>query len=217
MANLDTSAFVNDLFQAIESGAYKPRYIAPPLNHHSSAPQQPAVSAQLNPQSNLVRKRSNNDAGLGGPDPNFHYGPRAERQTKQMRGRGGRGGRGNGFDLRGGFQQNHGHAPDAHSGLSSLGMPHDPMAAILAMQAMGMTFGMEGTLPQQIVPHKAPGFNQNGGKELCQDYVNKGFCIRGDTCLFQHTNPVVVPRQQDGENHPFFIEGDTVADSHGRI
>lgn len=132
---------------------------------------------------------------------------------KQMRGRGSRGGRGNGFDLqRGGFQQGKGYNgqptgnPNGFPALPNLSDmpqfdPNDPMAAILAMQAMGMPPlpGMEGLLPQQTGAQRPLGFNQNKGKGVCRDFVNKGYCTRGDACPYQHTNPVIMPGQQDGK------------------
>ena len=82
--------------------------------------------------------------------------------------------------------------------------PSDPMSAILAMQAMGMPPlpGMEGLLSQQMDNRTIPGSNQKVGKGVCRDYMNKGYCTRGDACPYQHSNPMVVPGQQDGELHP---------------
>ena len=135
---------------------------------------------------------------------------------KKMRGRGGRGGRGNGFDSRGGFEQTNGQPAGMLKGFPAMpnmpGMPqfdpNDPMGAIMAMQAMGLPPlpGMDGLLPQQIGAPRSPGFNQNGGKGICRDYVNKGYCTRGDSCPYQHANPVVMPRQSDGESfYPLIV------------
>ena len=209
---------MNEIFQAIETGSYKPGYVPRPLLA-ANVPPQPGFSAQQKQPSQESRKRSYNDAGLGGPDPNSHYTSRGDRQMKQMRGRGGHGGRGNGFVSRaGGLAQSNGYNPRAHSGSPPGGVPqgfptmpnlpgmpqfdpNDPMSAIMAMQAMGMPSlpGMEGLLPQQIDVQTPPGLNQKGGKGVCRDYVNKGYCTRGNACPYQHSNPVIVPGQQDGE------------------
>ena len=132
---------------------------------------------------------------------------------KQMRGRGGRGGRGNGFNAQlGGSQQGGGYmgpSPEMLMGFPALPDlsnmpqfdPNDPMAAIMAMQAMGLPPlpGMEGLLPQQTGAQRSSGYKSKEGKGVCRDYVNKGFCTRGDACPYQHTNPVIMPGQEDGE------------------
>ena len=206
----DTSDFVNEIFRAIETGSYKPGYIptqTQPFPAASISSQKPSLSTQPDQDS---RKRSYNEAGLGGPDPNSRYASRGDRQVKQMRGRGGRGGRGNGYP------QGNGYNSYAQSGSPSVGMPpgfqamptlpgmpqfdpNDPMSAIIAMQAMGMPLpGMEGMLPQQMDVQTSPGSNRIVTKGVCRDYVNKGFCTRGNACPYKHVNPVVVPGQNEG-------------------
>ena len=213
---VDTIDFVNEIFQSLQNGSYKPGYI-PPSNHQVQTTALPAPRAgpmrQPSQTTREFQKRSYDDAGLDGPNPNSHYAPRGNRQMKQMRGRGGRGGRGSSFDSsRGGLQQSNGYMgrpgemPNGFPAMPNLSDmpqfdPNDPMAAIMAMQAMGLPPlpGMEGLFPQHMGVQTAPGLKPNEGKGVCRDFVNKGFCTRGDACPYQHINPVVMPGQEDGK------------------
>jgi Zinc finger C-x8-C-x5-C-x3-H type (and similar) len=89
--------------------------------------------------------------------------------------------------------------------------PNDPMAAFIAMQAMGFP------LPaMSFAPAGSPtGYPQSGSQrspvldtvspakrtgERCRDYDEKGFCALGSTCPYEHgTNPIIVPGDGDGE------------------
>ena len=217
---IDTSVFVNEVFKTLEIGSYKPGYVPVASHLVSAAKPLPQLDASSYPkqQPQESRKRTYNDAGLGGPDSNSPYGSRGERQFKQARGRGGRGGRGGNLDSRGGSFQGNGYHNHAYSGSpttgfpqgfppmpSMLGMPqfdpNDPMAAIMAMQAMMPPMpGMEGLAQQQSNGSQSQGSQRKGGKAVCRDFINKGFCTRGDSCSFQHPNPVVMPGQQDGQS-----------------
>lgn len=236
----DTSDFVNEVFKTLETKSYKPGYVSAPSYPGSAAnplPPRLDISIHQKQQPQESRKRTYNDTGLGGPDPNSQYGPRGERQFKQARGRGGRGVRGNHFDSRrGGSFQGNGFQPPVYSGSPSTGLPqgfppmpnipgmpqfdpNDPMGAIIAMQAMGMPPlpGMEGLLPQQNNGSSSPSSHRKGGKGICRDYVNKGYCTRGDACSFQHTNPVVMPGQQEGQSSRNISKIDTLLTPVGRI
>jgi RNA-binding protein 26 len=178
-------------------------------------------AAPRGPQ-NGSRKRSYNDRG----DNDFQEGRESQsgadihgRNFKQSRrgniGRGGQfDGRGNG---RGGWQ-NQQSSPMGIPGMPVTGFsnmppmpspppgmppidPNNPMAALLAMQAMGFPVpGVPGFTPQGSPPigqsrSPAPGFNPTPKRsDRCRDYDTKGFCARGDSCRFEHGNdPVYVP------------------------
>lgn len=85
--------------------------------------------------------------------------------------------------------------------------PNNPMAAILAMQAMGFPVPNMPGFPQDTA---ATGQSRSpaGGlppmakrKQMCRDYNQKGFCARGNTCLFEHGNDSIYvpsPTPMDG-------------------
>ena len=90
------------------------------------------------------------------------------------------------------------------AGLPNNGLPFDPadpMAAIMAMQALGLP------LPPLTGAGAPPGFNggmpSSGGKTKidarCRDYDTKGICERGLACPFNHgDNQVIVMPGQEG-------------------
>lgn len=182
--NLDTAAFVDEIFQAIHTKSYSPKNFIPP-SASSTSPTFTAPSGPAGAYSSLgagrglhggfqeSRKRSYNDRQEEGPGFDSHY-SRGERQMKQMR-RGGRGGRADAFaprNGRGGFQDSmyhHAGSPPAPLSFPSMPMPppfdpNDPLAAIIAMQAMGLPPipGMP-PLPQAGSPNIYPQF---GGQSL---------------------------------------------------
>lgn len=87
--------------------------------------------------------------------------------------------------------------------------PNNPMAALLAMQAMGFPVpGMPG-FPQDSPPTgqsrtTASNFPPVTKKrQRCRDYDQKGFCARGNTCMFEHGNDsIYVPSATDGTYSP---------------
>ena len=83
--------------------------------------------------------------------------------------------------------------------------PNNPMAAMLAMQAMGFPVpGMPG-VPQASSPGgRPPSQGMRTKKERCRDYDQKGFCARGNTCMFEHGQDsiYVPPGLNDEEYHP---------------
>ena len=156
--NLDTAAFVDEIFKAIHTKSYSPRNHIPPSASSSSltftAPLGPAgaygslgAGRGLHGGFQESRKRSYNDRQEEGPGIDSHY-SRDERQIKQMR-RGGRGGRADAFaprNGRGSFPESlysqAGSSP-APLNLQNMPMPppfdpNDPLAALMAMQAMGL-------------------------------------------------------------------------------
>jgi RNA-binding protein 26 len=176
--------------------------------------------APLGPQ-NGSRKRLYNDRGDGdAQDRGAAYADPNGRVFKQPRrgGVGGNMGRGNydNFNGRGGFQ---GRPPSA--GMPSQGFPNmpglpspppgmppldpnNPMAAMLAMQAMGFPVpGMPG-FPQASSPgtRGPPTQGMQPKKQRCRDYDQKGFCARGNTCMFEHgQDSIYVPPGSTGEEY----------------
>ena len=145
------------------------------------------------------RKRSYNDmqdADRGGPSHVANEDKPAEQTRKGMRGRGGslgaRGGRpsnGSGYGDQIASNTSYGGEEDMTEQFQTYppnGYP-DPFAAIAALQAMGFP-GM----PQ--MPGSGPVKKRKG---RCRDYDNKGFCARGDSCLYQHGPDHVVVLEQD--------------------
>ena len=209
----DSSIFVQDVFDAIQYKSYLPGAPPPPPRQKSLPPFAPPTGpsapsygnlgmpgAPLGPQ-NGSRKRSYNDRGDGdAQDRGASYGDLNGRSFKQPR-RGGMGrnmGRGNFDNLnngRGGFQGRPSSGGLPPQGLPNMpgmpspppGMPqmdpNNPMAAILAMQAAGYPLPGMPPFPQASLP-EVRGMPQK--KQRCRDYDQKGFCARGNTCMFEH-------------------------------
>lgn len=128
-----------------------------------------------------------------GDDETLHLGQRGGRGNKQMR-RGGEMGRGRG---RGGMQtqpyQQISQPPQMPPGFPTFD-PNNPMAAIMAMQAMGFP--------------TMPGFPQMSGQQTsippgngirCRDYDTQGFCAKGSECPFEHgEDTIVMPGRNEG-------------------
>lgn len=62
--------------------------------------------------------------------------------------------------------------------------PNNPMAALLAMQALGVPMPPMPGFPQAGSPVGAP--FQPAKRPRCNDYDQKGFCAKGNTCQFEH-------------------------------
>jgi len=172
------------------------------------------MGAPSGPQ-NGSRKRSYNDRGDGdAQDRGVPYGDPNGRTFKQPR-RGGmvRGGFEGSNGGRGGFQgrpSSVGMPPQGYPNLPSmpsppLGMPpfdpNNPMATILAMQAMGMPPlpGMP-SLPQPNSASRGPQPGFQGKRRRCRDYDEKGFCARGNTCMFEHGEDSIFVAPKDEYN-----------------
>lgn len=208
-----TEPFVQDLFETVQWKSYLPGGgtrrpslpFAPPSG--PSAPSYGNIGMgvpPMGPAHNGSRKRSYNERGDGdSQDRGFQGGDPNGRAFKQPRRGGARGGFDN-FNGRGGFagargppvnlqglppQQGFPNMPGMPS--PPAGMPpfdpNNPMAAILAMQAMGFplpSFPTPGS-PGVGGPQR-PNNTQPTRKPRCRDYDQKGFCARGNTCMFEH-------------------------------
>ncbi|GAM84414.1 hypothetical protein ANO11243_024100 [Dothideomycetidae sp. 11243] len=182
--------FVDQIFQAIHTKAYDPN-AAHPIP--SVASQQRSGNG-LDAQDGGSKKRSfRDDDDVAMQD----YGARGrDRPMKAARrGRGdhlyGRGGRGGGGG-RGGFQQQQQQTPMSMPGFN-FDPSADPMAAFMALQQAMLSNGMP--FPQQDQQQKKTG-------KRCRDYDNKGVCMRGANCPYDHGNDFdVYNSSQQGEHY----------------
>ena len=227
----DSSIFVQDVFDAIQYKSYLPGAPAPPRRKSLPAFAPPAgpsapsygnlgiPGAPSGPQ-NSSRKRSYNERGDGDAQGRgAPYGDQNGRVFKQPRrgGTGGNVGRGHvdNFNGRGGFQgrpSSTGMPPQGFPNMPSMpspppGMPpldpNNPMAAILAMQAMGFPVpGMPDFSQGPSPGGRPPSQGTQVKKERCRDYDQKGFCARGNTCMFEHgQDSIYVPSGGNGEEY----------------
>ncbi|KAF4632222.1 hypothetical protein G7Y89_g5900 [Cudoniella acicularis] len=214
----DSHIFVQDVFDAIHyksylPGAQPPRRpsipFAPPTG--PSMPSYGSLGMAGVPQGpqNGSRKRSYNDRGDGDPQDRglYNSGDPNGRLYKQPRRGGIIGGRGGyeHFNGRGGYPGGRPlpmNLPGPPSqGFPMPGMPspppgmpafdpNNPMAAMLAMQAMG--FPVPGLPISPGIGGQPPPIQPK--RQRCRDYDLKGFCARGNTCNFEHgENSIFVP------------------------
>ncbi|KAI4162482.1 MAG: hypothetical protein LQ342_003897 [Letrouitia transgressa] len=230
-----TTSFVDEIFAAIHSKAYKPGYVPQPSVPPTGFPSATASSTSTslygtrNPSFNPTpqsRKRSYYDRQNDGGTEDLENG-HSDRQTKQIRRAGGRGGA---FDVsaRRGTEQPNRNAqaalpptvqqqfPNAPNLLSGFpGDPNDPMFAMMA-QALGLP--LPSTMPSKTTAGSPPNFSQlnpNGTMPMegklgvqCLDYNTKGFCARGNTCPFEHGNDhMIVPNQDGRSRQQSFLHG----------
>jgi len=79
--------------------------------------------------------------------------------------------------------------------------PNDPMTAFLAAQAAaawGFTAGVPGSKPgEKKIVKKV--------RERCKDYDEKGFCMKGDMCPYEHgVDLIIAPSQQTKAEGAFY-------------
>lgn len=216
----NTSSFVDDIFQALQTNSYKPGYVPPrpaatvaaPAHLPDNAAQSRARAASGAgsgsstgfPQS---KKRSFNEAHENRSGVDSHY-AQGERAKRQIRG-GSRGGRGGFGGQRNGYPQSA--SPPLIPGFPNLPQlppglgfdPNDPMAAIMAMQAMGLPpLPNMPNFPQAMPANGQSQFGtqnaQSEKTEPCTDYETKGFCLRGDSCPYLHGNDHLVMPGNEG-------------------
>ena len=227
--NVDTAAFVDEIFKAIRTKSYSPTKFVPQSGSSSSL----SFTAPLGPTGAYgslgagrglhggfqgARKRSYNEGQEEGPGVDPQY-SRGERQVKQVR-RGGRGGRADAVaprNGRGGFQESmYSQSGSSSAPLSFQNMPmpphfdsNDPLAAIMAMQVMGLPpLPVMPPLSQAGSPNIYPQFRgqslssshgpMNPLRERCRDYDERFYCERGDACPYEHGTDRLVASSQDG-------------------
>ncbi|KAF2154157.1 hypothetical protein K461DRAFT_292827 [Myriangium duriaei CBS 260.36] len=164
--------FVDQVFHAIRTKAYDPN-ATQPIPSVIAPRSATGENAQNGGGSRKRSFREDEDTAMQ------DVGARGGRDNRPMkaarRGRGdhlhGRGGRGGG---RGGFQQQQ-QMPMGMPGFNF--DPSDPMAAFMAMQQALANGGMP--FQQQPQQHKKTG-------KRCRDYDNKGVCMRGASCPYDH-------------------------------
>ncbi|KAH8592915.1 hypothetical protein B0O99DRAFT_576039 [Bisporella sp. PMI_857] len=217
-----SSAFVQDVFDALHYKSYLPG--APPApSRKASAPFAPPTGpalpafggmpvgvpgAPLGPQ-NGSKKRSFNDRGDGdaqdrGYQPGGDLNGRAYKQPRRGGPTGGNTGRGgfNNINDRGGYMGRgapvnpQGLPPPNFAGMPPMpspppGMPpldpNNPLAALLAMQQLQQAMGLPPISPMNKGPAQS-------SKPRCRDYDQKGYCVRGSSCKFEHgQDSVFVP------------------------
>ncbi|GJN67072.1 hypothetical protein PLIIFM63780_004544 [Purpureocillium lilacinum] len=170
----DSKAFLDDVFEALKYRSYLPGAAQPPKPAPTSAPQ-PSQLPQL-ANSNASAQAGSRKRGHDDEADHFEHGQASggQRAFKQAR----RGGRREADDARAGpFSMIPMEIPQFD--------PNNPMEALMQMQAMGMAFPpMQG--------YAQPGYggrNQRGQprkRGRCRDFDNKGFCARGNTCMYDH-------------------------------
>ncbi|KAL8708868.1 MAG: hypothetical protein Q9220_006324 [cf. Caloplaca sp. 1 TL-2023] len=225
--------FVDETFQILHSKSYMPGYVPPntaipPVTTSpiipSGAKFQASPQSQTRPSAGATdqsRKRSYNEHQSSTGANDSHY-ARGDRQTKQLRRGGARGGRHDFSQGRPPYFAS-GAPPQASSpsqfpfpGMSPPSTdPNDPLMAMM-LQAMGMPVpqapSSTATIPQhspmgQSSPGQAAfpleGERKTTFRERCHDYDTKGFCVRGNTCSFEHgTDHMVAPGQEYAEYDP---------------
>ncbi|KAK3353126.1 hypothetical protein B0T25DRAFT_543737 [Lasiosphaeria hispida] len=191
----DPSAFVNDVFETVDHRSYLPG-APPPPPKQVTVPFQPPLppgalsyddvpmsqAPLLAPQNKGIRKRSFNDRGEVADAQNGKDSGRGGRAFKQPR-RGGRGGRTDDVGgLRGatGFNGSSGQNPSQFLPTPTAVGHFDANAAMEALFSMPMTLGANG-MPN--FPAQVP---RGRRRHRCRDYDTKGYCARGNTCMFEH-------------------------------
>lgn len=189
----DSSVFVRDVFQAIAYKSYLPN--APPAPKHAPPPsafaappvafpaiQPPGLSyddapghlPQFPTYANQSRKRSF-DAGDEPDGRDGQYGGRSWKQPRR--------GAGFGFGGRGGRAE----AGNGHLNPSYPGLPEANQIPPGFLTNMSETLA---ALQQQMGLPPVPGYpapaQGQRRRQRCRDYETKGYCSRGNTCLFEH-------------------------------
>ncbi|KAK0250836.1 hypothetical protein LTS16_014643 [Friedmanniomyces endolithicus] len=202
-------SFVNDVFQALATKSYDPS--RPQLKPTAPIYEPPRrTSSELPSLPNESRKRSYQDWDAE-PGQNGQIQPfdGKDRSFKQPR-RGGRGweSRGGGQILqtvRGGYGAPQPYAQQVPPlqlppmSTPPPGMPpFDPNNPLAALFAMGQAMGFMPSAPGVGAAFPTPGHIGPQTGRRCRDYDQKGYCMRGGSCPYEHDdNAFVVPRQMD--------------------
>ncbi|KAK4955802.1 hypothetical protein LTR10_006741 [Elasticomyces elasticus] len=195
-------SFVNDVFLAINSRSFDPSRPQSARKPSAAIYEPPKrVSYELPSLPNESRKRSYHDWDAEeGQNEQNDFGAWADRPLKQPR-RGMRVGRQAHQSARGGY-----HAPQTYTPMQfspmptpPLGMPpFDPSNPMAAMMAMGQAMGFLPPTPASAIP----GHGMPRSARRCRDYDQKGFCMRGADCPYEHDDNALVVPPQDIEYDP---------------
>ena len=240
-----TTQFVDDIFFAVRNKSYLPGYKPPPQPSSTttvppfntpSGPATTTATSQTDAGANgnkgdSARKRGYVDRDApDGRDPHYGRGAGGDRGMKQMRRGGrtphnahGRGGRPPDINLGQHLRvPNIPAMPTPPAGFPPLD-PSNPLAAIMAMQALGMPplppnmsqlshNGSPTYFQQQSPPFPRPasqgspvgnGMPVKRAGQRCMDYDTKGYCALGSQCPYEHgQNHIVFPSQQQEEYDP---------------
>ncbi|KAJ9137329.1 RNA recognition motif-containing protein [Pleurostoma richardsiae] len=217
----DTSVFVNDVFQAIRYKSYLPGAPPPPKEQPPPAQLQflglatPSFpqAAPLGPAQNGSKKRSFQETGDAdsqtGREMQFSGGGRSFKQPR----RGGRGGRnddatrgaGRGAPGGGYFPGGRGPAsgyPPGQGGLWQFD-PGNPLEGMMKMEQLGIPLPALPDMPQQqFQTQRSPQQRRRG---RCRDYDIKGYCARGQNCMFEHgpSSMYIPPAQVPGAGEEY--------------
>jgi RNA-binding protein 26 len=216
----DAIPFVNDLFETVAYKSYLPGAPPPPSKR---AP--PAPNFALPPLATALGELSYNDvpiasapqiAGLqrGGRKRGWNDRGEADGPQGQVEDRGKQGRRGIKQPRRGRGGR---HDDVAGAGYNTTGfsdatgqMPYFPRVLSGHFDAMGALMGM-GQLAFTGNTFAAPP-PPGRRRQRCRDYDTKGYCARGNTCMFQHGDEPVYPPPSGPFGaqkvpHPQHVEG----------
>ncbi|KAL1870825.1 hypothetical protein VTK73DRAFT_2382 [Phialemonium thermophilum] len=207
----DSSIFVSDVFDAIKYKLYLPGAVPPPKR--GAIPGPPAIAQSVEdvpmsqapptgPSHGVSRKRQHDQGDVDMQGRTEGSAP-SSRPYKQARRGGGRGGR---------MQQDHNSfgwgqmAPSFFGGgyqqpqLPPRGTPgvpaFDPNNATEALMRLQQSMGLQmPPLPDFSSQAPLPQSAQSGRRRpRCRDYDTKGYCARGNSCMFEHgTDSIFVP------------------------
>ncbi|KAF2004671.1 hypothetical protein P154DRAFT_426187 [Amniculicola lignicola CBS 123094] len=195
----DTEAVVDAVLEDIRSKAFLTQ--PPPFNPPTGPKKLPGLGNFAgNGAGSQSRKRSymRRETSEERDPQDSHYARNAggERPTKQTARRGGQSSRGgfggDNMSARGGFGPASYNAGFPQPPPAFSNVPADPMALFTLATAMNM--GISGFPPALIPPGtllalpstSATTRKSSGRKQRCSDYDNKGFCMRGARCQYEH-------------------------------
>ncbi|ODA76747.1 hypothetical protein RJ55_08018 [Drechmeria coniospora] len=167
----EPKAFLDDVFQALNFKSYLPGGAQPPAKQPADATHMQPAIANASAQGRS-RKRALDDQPEFSTANEWAYEQgNSHRQYKQARRGGGRG-------------MDRGYPAAAAMPQFDL---NNPMETIMQMQAMGIPFPpMPGFPPQDSTGRNQR--NQPRRRGRCRDFDAKGYCSRGNTCMYDHGN-----------------------------
>ncbi|KAL6898233.1 hypothetical protein GGI43DRAFT_408681 [Trichoderma evansii] len=179
----DPKTFLDDVFQAIAYKSYRPGAPPPPKPTTSAigAAARPLPSAQ-GAQSSAPHHTGSRKRGLH--DDGEYDGPSSHGRGHKQPRRGSNHGRMD--DSLMGGQQGSFVSVDSMPGMSHFD-PKGALEAIMQMQAMGIPYpGMAEFMAQ--MPHGGGGRSSQRRRGRCRDFDTKGYCSRGNQCMYDHGN-----------------------------